>query len=311
MAPKRPVEAIDLTGDDMPSYSSSQPYSHSPARHPSSSRGYANSSSPYRAPKQPRTSYNQTHRTTSGSSQAEAIFIDEDEEEDASQEVPDTTQGYNQQHYEYVLYGAKQDKIVGVRYYNGYATTGELVILRREPTNPYDPNAIRVDNVQGEQIGHLPRGLAAKLARYMDERSLLIEVQLTGPKEFYECPIELRFYGTNDPAIRERLMDRMKNDRLPVGLAAARQRNESAAIRGQERRAKEAAGRHQHVESSTTEFAAGLSQGQLLMPGPSMEDIIGGSERFNPRNVEEMVEEFGIKEEDLVSVLQKQPLHIY
>ncbi|RAR06000.1 meiotically up-regulated 71 protein [Stemphylium lycopersici] len=316
MAQKRPIEAIDLTGDDMPSYSSSQHYSHPPARHPSSSRGYANISSPNCTPKQPRTSRNQTHRTTSGSSQAEAIFVDEDEEEDASQEVPDTTQGYNQQHYEYVLYGAKQDKIVGVRYYNGYATTGELVVLRREPTNPYDTNAIRVNNVQGEQIGHLPRGLAAKLARYMDERSLLIEVQLTGPKEFYECPIELRFYGTNDPAIRERLMNRMKNDRLPVGLAAARQRNESAAIREQERRAKEAARRekkqaaavrrHQAVENSTTEFAAGSSQEQLAMPGPSMEDIIGGSERFNPRNIEKMVEEFGIKEEDLASAAMPQ-----
>jgi hypothetical protein len=31
----------------------------------------------------------------------------------------------------------------------------------------YDPNAIRVDNVLGSQIGHIPRTVAAKLAPYM------------------------------------------------------------------------------------------------------------------------------------------------
>ena len=45
----------------------------------------------------------------------------------------------------------------------------------------------------------------------------------------------------------------------------------------------------------------GSSQGLGL--GPSMDDIIGGSERFNPRNVEQMAEKFGIKEEDLVRSL--------
>lgn len=58
-------------------------------------------------------------------------------------------------------------KIVGVRYYNGFATAGEMVVLRREPSNPYDSNAIRVDNVLGNQIGHIPRTVAAKLAEYM------------------------------------------------------------------------------------------------------------------------------------------------
>jgi SWI/SNF-related matrix-associated actin-dependent regulator of chromatin subfamily A3 len=58
-------------------------------------------------------------------------------------------------------------KIVGVRFYNGVATSGEHVFLKREPQNQYDPNAIRVDNVMGAQIGHIPRGLAKKLANYM------------------------------------------------------------------------------------------------------------------------------------------------
>lgn len=56
---------------------------------------------------------------------------------------------------------------MGVRFYNGIATPGEHVILKREPQNQYDPNAIRVDNVMNVQIGHIPRGIAAKLAKYM------------------------------------------------------------------------------------------------------------------------------------------------
>jgi SWI/SNF-related matrix-associated actin-dependent regulator of chromatin subfamily A3 len=186
MASKRRAEAIDLTGDDTPFYSSSsQPPAHSSSFQ---SQGHANahgySSSPHRAPKQPRTAYDQAQRITSGASQADAIFVDEDED-DASQEVPDATQAYNQQQYDYTLYGTIQTKIVGVRYYSGYATTGEMVVLRREPHNPYDRNAIRVDNVQGTQIGHIPKTVAAKLARYMDARSLLIEGD-------FECPVELK-----------------------------------------------------------------------------------------------------------------------
>jgi len=63
--------------------------------------------------------------------------------------------------------GAIDGKIVGIRYYDGYATVGEQVMVKREPGNPYDSNAIRINNVHGTQIGHLPRNLAAKLAPYV------------------------------------------------------------------------------------------------------------------------------------------------
>jgi SWI/SNF-related matrix-associated actin-dependent regulator of chromatin subfamily A3 len=72
-----------------------------------------------------------------------------------------------------VCVGAIDGKIVGIRYYDGYATMGEQVMIKREPGNPYDSNAIRINNVQGTQIGHLPRNLAAKLAPYMVGNVLL------------------------------------------------------------------------------------------------------------------------------------------
>lgn len=152
MAPKRRIETVDLTDDE---------------------------SSSYLNPKQHRTTYHQPP----GASQANAVILDDDDDgDDASQEAPELTQGYNEQQYSYALYGTLSNKIVGVRFYDGYATTGEMVVCRREPHNPYDANAIQVLNVQNRQIGHLPRTLASRLAKYMDNRSLLIEAILTGPK---------------------------------------------------------------------------------------------------------------------------------
>ena len=56
---------------------------------------------------------------------------------------------------------------MGVRFYSGHASVGERVFLRREPSNQYDRNAIKVENVMGAQIGHIPRNVAADLAKYM------------------------------------------------------------------------------------------------------------------------------------------------
>ena len=145
-----------------------------------------------RAPKQPRTASNTyPAQTATGSSQFDALVIDSDDEDDASQEELDSTQGYNEQQYSYSLYGTLNNKIVGVRYYNGYATVGEMVVCRREPNNSYDRNAIQVLNVQGEQIGHIPRTLASKLAKYMDNRSLMLEAILTGSKGAFDCPLAI------------------------------------------------------------------------------------------------------------------------
>jgi SWI/SNF-related matrix-associated actin-dependent regulator of chromatin subfamily A3 len=173
-------------------------------------------------------------------------------------------------------------------------------------------NAIRVLNVQGTQIGHIPRGVAAKLAKYMDNRSLLIEAQITGEKGMFECPIQLKFYGTNEPVERENLVSRMRADKIPVGDAAERKRKEVAAAKERERVAKEAARRAKKnggavvgvagrsYENGMADFMAAPSQAGFGA-GPSLEDIVGSSERYNPRNVEQVVEEFGVKEQDLVS----------
>jgi SWI/SNF-related matrix-associated actin-dependent regulator of chromatin subfamily A3 len=47
-------------------------------------------------------------------------------------------------------------------------TMHEEIVLRREPTNPYDRNAIRVERLNREQIGYINRHLAAELADHVD-----------------------------------------------------------------------------------------------------------------------------------------------
>ena len=83
--------------------------------------------------------------------------------------------------------------------------------------------------MQRAQIGHIPRTMAAKLARYMDSRSLLVEGYITGRKEAFDCPIELRLYGTSEPVERRNLIAQMKSDRLPVGDANVREREQAMA----------------------------------------------------------------------------------
>ena len=58
------------------------------------------------------------------------------------------------------------------------------MILRREPDNPYDPNAIRVERADGAQIGYIPRDLAKHLTYRWDVQMitqvLATVIELTG-----------------------------------------------------------------------------------------------------------------------------------
>jgi SWI/SNF-related matrix-associated actin-dependent regulator of chromatin subfamily A3 len=66
-----------------------------------------------------------------------------------------------------------QAKIVGKRFYKEKLNDGELVYLIREPNNPYDRNAIKVESINHQQVGHISAGssypnIAACLAPILD-----------------------------------------------------------------------------------------------------------------------------------------------
>ncbi|KAH6607662.1 hypothetical protein Trco_003975 [Trichoderma cornu-damae] len=107
----------------------------------------------------------------------------------------------------------------------------ELIDLTGDARLPYDPNAIRIDNVLHQQIGHLPRKVVEKLARYIDAGDVTIEGQITGEKAYYDCPIRLSFYGPSNPAERERVENALKADRFIKATQLKQTRRDAEARR--------------------------------------------------------------------------------
>lgn len=190
-----------------------------------------------------------------------------------------------------------------------------MVILKREPTNQYDSNAIQVLNVSSVQIGHIPRAVASKLTPFMDARKLLCEAETTGPKGGYDVPISIKLLGTNDPSARAVLKEEMKAVKLPVEELLRQEKEEKArekarlaAKKEQEKVMKAAKKAGMSMPGSqgqslfregTGDFAGGSTQVDLT---PNLADIIKDSVRFNPRNVDQMAEQLGMKDDDLAKM---------
>ena len=115
---------------------------------------------------------------------------DEEEEEDDDNEYEDST-----------CLGSSEYRIVGLQHYDGKAHPGEYVTLIREPHNPYDRNAIRVDNLQGEKVGHIKRQSAELLSRIMDNSTykIRIDASILDNGCAYWSPVQLEFYSVHHP----------------------------------------------------------------------------------------------------------------
>ncbi|PPJ54891.1 hypothetical protein CBER1_06022 [Cercospora berteroae] len=182
------------------------------------------------------------------------------------------------------LYGDLDTKIVGCQYYRGYSNRGEHVLLKREPGNPYDSNAIRVDSVAHTQIGHIPRRIAEKLAKYIDNRSLRAEAQLTGNIGTYDCPIVLPL-----KALKE--AERAAKQR-------EKERKQAEAARLAEARRAAAAGKRAQVNSQG-EFTNPGSSGDGDPSQPDMSAIQEASQRIDPRRMANEAGKLGMSEEQL------------
>ncbi|KAK4506659.1 hypothetical protein PRZ48_000391 [Zasmidium cellare] len=192
-------------------------------------------------------------------------------------------------------YGDLPTKIVGVRYYQGYANPGQQILIRREPGNPYDGNAIRIDNIIGDQIGHIPRQIAAKLAKYIDHRWLHMEGELAGEKGHFDCPLTLHMYGPSPDSPEGRsLQERMAADRLPTKALKEAERK-----RKQEEKERLAAARAAAAASKGKYTNRGASAGGGSNQPIDMADILEASERINPREVSDAADKLGISEENL------------
>ncbi len=84
------------------------------------------------------------------------------------------------------------------------ARPGQRVFMRAEPDNPFDPNAVAVE-LEGQQLGYLPRALAARLqggpwageiAEVFGSSRLGIRIRVVGP-------VEADLTKSNDGKIRD------------------------------------------------------------------------------------------------------------
>ena len=74
----------------------------------------------------------------------------------------------------------------------------EQVLLRREPFNPYDRFAIRVETTDGHHIGYIPREVANVLAPYLDDAARLMSARVvglqTGAQENQPVSVKIAFH---------------------------------------------------------------------------------------------------------------------
>ncbi|KAJ5775237.1 uncharacterized protein N7511_000248 [Penicillium nucicola] len=238
---------------------------------------------------------------------------DEDEDEQAANAVEGAQGGDDSSLASTVLYGILAGKIVGVRFYGGRANPNERVIVKREPTNKYDRNAIRVDNVMGAQIGHIPRAMAAKLAPYMDAHDLVVEGELTGPIGGFTCPVAVKLFGSSDPVQRSTLKKRMQDDKLPVQQITKAEREEAKQKKEFEKNEMQEAkkARSMALGRATAEWQAKEKSDFRNLSTPlgfgeaeqeNLENLINQSKTFNPRDIGQVVETFGQKESDLADM---------
>ncbi|XP_067410827.1 helicase-like transcription factor isoform X4 [Emydura macquarii macquarii] len=108
-----------------------------------------------------------------------------------------------------VLFGILQGNVVGLRYYTGVVNNNEMVALQREPNNLYDKNAVKVNNMNGDQVGHIKKELAAPLAYIMDSKLAVVEgVVPYGAKNAFTMPVQMSFWGKEEN--KQAVIDRLK-----------------------------------------------------------------------------------------------------
>ncbi|XP_006895634.1 PREDICTED: helicase-like transcription factor [Elephantulus edwardii] len=108
-----------------------------------------------------------------------------------------------------ILFGTLRGHVVGIRYYSGVVNNNEMVALQRDPNNPYDKNAIKVNNVNGNQVGHIKKDLAAALAHIMDSKLAQVEgIVPFGANNAFTMPLHMALWGKEEN--KEAVLDQLK-----------------------------------------------------------------------------------------------------
>lgn len=155
---KRKREVVDLTGDDSKTRSVpktsrtslTRTASHSESSTAAGNRSLARTPSwtqPSPSSQRSRTAHVPPWTPPQQHSQAERDAWLQEEDNDIFENVA-SSQSPPISHDQYQKYGSLDTKIVGVRFYTGFATVGERITIKREPSNPYDSNASKLSMVR-------------------------------------------------------------------------------------------------------------------------------------------------------------------
>jgi SWI/SNF-related matrix-associated actin-dependent regulator of chromatin subfamily A3 len=119
-----------------------------------------------------------------------------------------------------------------------------------------------------------------------------VEGQLSGEKNTFDCPISLKLFCTSNPTARSEIEARMKADKLPV-----------------HKRPKEPKPKKTNAQDTNRmklgfqgSQSSNLSSQPEVFEGPSLDDLVKGAERFRPRDVEELIEQWGEAEDKLANM---------
>ena len=95
------------------------------------------------------------------------------------------------------LYGYVLTSSVGIQHAPGGKTISQetWMVLSPEPENTYDPNAMRVDTLQGVKVGYINRSVAKKIASVLDLDKIVVEVYAMDVPEKYDLRTAVVFYG--------------------------------------------------------------------------------------------------------------------
>lgn len=161
-------------------------------------------------------------------------------------------------------------------------------------------------------MGHIPRTMASKLAKYIDRGELHVEGVLAGEVGTFDCPLKIRMYGPAADSLAGRdLQEKMRSDKLPTKAILEQQREEKRRKKEQEaaekkrladaRKAAAAQGRGQGRPEITASQSGYSSQSQPNGESSEtvMQDILEASQRFNPREIGQSTEKYGLAEEAL------------
>lgn len=157
--------------------------------------------------------------------------------------------------------------------------------------------------------------MAGKLARYLDSRELHVEGVLAGNFGTFDCPLTVRLFGPAADSLAGRdLQTKLKADKLPTKAILEQEREEKRREKERQaaekkrltdaRKAAAAQGRGNGripVNSSQSGFT-NQSQPNGESSQPVMDDIVEASQRFNPREISQTAEKFGLAEEALANM---------